>query len=185
MPFAERKRLMQHVMNVDQHVRYALILQFTLGFMLATQRGYLSLTLSTSWLFLLTGVVWLIAIEFVHKRQHTEHAVLLAKADRILRYSLMPILIIIACLAFINKIPMPNWLGLKLICFAATMACGVGIRLALIRFFEVWKDIEELGSTQDREQQIRDVYVKATSILMLLWVFIASIVWLSIWKPTI
>ena len=27
MPFAERSRLMDHVMHVDQHVRYALVLQ--------------------------------------------------------------------------------------------------------------------------------------------------------------
>ena len=27
MPFPERDRLMQHVMDVDQHVRYALVLQ--------------------------------------------------------------------------------------------------------------------------------------------------------------
>ena len=31
MPFAERDRLMEHVMDVDQHVRYALVLQAGLG----------------------------------------------------------------------------------------------------------------------------------------------------------
>jgi len=35
MPFAERARLMEHVMHVDQHVRYALALQATLGTALA------------------------------------------------------------------------------------------------------------------------------------------------------
>lgn len=185
MPFAERKRLMQHVMNVDQHVRYALILQFLLGFMLATQRGYLPLAQSAWWIFLLTGIVWLIAIEFVHRQQHTQNAALLAKADRVLRYLLMPVLLVIAWLALSNKIAMPNWLGIKLICFAATMASGVGIRFALIRFFETWKEIEEQGSTESREQQIRTIYVKATSILVLLWIFILVIVWLSIWKPTL
>ena len=31
LPFEERERLMDHVMDVDQHVRYALILQVWLG----------------------------------------------------------------------------------------------------------------------------------------------------------
>ena len=31
MPFAERDRLMDHVMDVDQHVRYALVLQLRPG----------------------------------------------------------------------------------------------------------------------------------------------------------
>ena len=36
IPFAERSRLMEHVMHVDQHVRYALVLQAGMGFGLAT-----------------------------------------------------------------------------------------------------------------------------------------------------
>ncbi len=185
MPFAERKRLMQHVMNVDQHVRYALILQFMLGFMLATQRAYLPLAQVTVWVFLLAGIVWLIGIEIVHRQQQSKYAAVLAKADRVLRYLLIPALLLIAWLALSNEIAMPNWLGLKLVLFAATMACGVGIRFALIRFFQVWKNIEEQGSSEHREQQIRAVYIKATSILILLWVFIAVIIWLSIWKPDV
>ena len=39
IPFAERNRLMEHVMHVDQHVRYALVLQAGLGFGLATLYG--------------------------------------------------------------------------------------------------------------------------------------------------
>ena len=40
MPFPERDRLMQHVMDVDQHVRYALILQAGLGAALAALLGH-------------------------------------------------------------------------------------------------------------------------------------------------
>lgn len=41
MEFAERARLMDHVMHVDQHVRYALVLQAGLGFMLAIAYGFI------------------------------------------------------------------------------------------------------------------------------------------------
>ncbi|MEO5829905.1 MAG: hypothetical protein ABIQ36_04990, partial [Rhodanobacter sp.] len=40
MPFAERNRLMEHVMHVEQHVRYALVLQAGLGFALAALYGF-------------------------------------------------------------------------------------------------------------------------------------------------
>ena len=40
MPFEERKRLMEHVMDVDQHVRYALVLQVGLGTVLSALLGY-------------------------------------------------------------------------------------------------------------------------------------------------
>lgn len=39
VPFTKRSRLMNHVMRVDQHVRYALILQATLGTALAALQG--------------------------------------------------------------------------------------------------------------------------------------------------
>jgi hypothetical protein len=39
LPFDERTRLMEHVMDVDQHVRYALVLQAALGTALAALYG--------------------------------------------------------------------------------------------------------------------------------------------------
>lgn len=38
-PKGERNRLLQHVMRVDQYVRYALVLQLGLGIMLAALLG--------------------------------------------------------------------------------------------------------------------------------------------------
>ena len=41
LPFAERNKLMEHVLDVDQHVRYALVLQAVLGTILAALIGYI------------------------------------------------------------------------------------------------------------------------------------------------
>ena len=40
MPFPDRNRLLEHVLDVDQHVRYALILQVWLGTTLGALLGY-------------------------------------------------------------------------------------------------------------------------------------------------
>ena len=67
MPFAQRDRLMDHVMNVDQHVRYALVLQASLGAMLASSYGYIpggsSVVIGTG----LFGIAWLAFVEAVHR----------------------------------------------------------------------------------------------------------------------
>jgi hypothetical protein len=63
------------------------------------------------------------------------------------------------------------------------MACGVGIRLALLRHFRTWAVMASKGPTPQTDATVRQVYVRGTLILSLLWLLIAAIVCVSIWKP--
>ena len=63
------------------------------------------------------------------------------------------------------------------------MACGVGIRLVLIRYFAVWESMRAFGGDASTEEMLRLRYRQATGILVLLWFFIAVMVWLSVFKP--
>jgi hypothetical protein len=107
----------------------------------------------------------------------------LAALDRGIRYLLMIGLVVLAVAALLGQASLPSWLAWKLVLFAAVMSCGVGIRLVLMRLFVVWKELPETGSAPGVEETIRSIYWKATSVLCLLWVFIAGIVWLSVTKP--
>ena len=78
---------------------------------------------------------------------------------------------------------MPEWLRWKLALFAGVIACGVGIRFALIAHFRTWAVMARDGSTEATNAIIRRTYVRATSILGLLWIFIAAITVLSVSKP--
>ena len=80
---------------------------------------------------------------------------------------------------------LPAWLALKLLGFAGVISCGVGIRFALIHWFRVWLDIRDNGSSASNEQALRSAYTRATAVLIGLWVFIAGIVYLSVWKPAL
>jgi len=124
MPFYERDRLMQHVMRVDQHVRYALVLQFTLGIALAALLGYLPGGLQLVWLISGIGIAWLILVELTHRKRLTPKGQSLARFDRALRYTLMLLLLGIALAGWKNIFQMPAWLSLKLLCFAAVIAYG-------------------------------------------------------------
>ena len=182
----ERDRLMDHVMVVDQHVRYALVLQFTLGFALAFKLAYLPGGDIAAWAVGVAGLAWLILVETTHRSRKSRNGPGLAAFDRALRYGVMVGLILLATGALMGMGPgsnLPRWLALKLVCFAAVMGCGVGIRRVLIRLAPVWQNLVTEGSTADREQQIRLLYKQATSVLVLLWMFIGLMVWLSVWKP--
>jgi len=183
MPFDERQRLMDHVMVVDQHVRYALVLQAALGTMLAASYGLVPGGDTTVTVAGILGVIWLGFVEAVHRLHKTAVGRLLAAIDRGSRYVLMAVLAALAFGLVGAEWAMPLWLRLKLGLFAGVMACGVGIRFALIAHFHTWAIMARDGVTTERNEIIERTYVRATSVLVLLWVFLAAIVAVSVIKP--
>jgi len=183
MPFAERARLMDHVMEVDQHVRYALVLQASLGPAIAALYGYIPGGEAAAIGFGLFGALWFAFVELVHRLRHRPVGRTLGAIDRGSRYVLMAVLVAIAAGLVGGAWPMPPWLRWKLALFACVMLCGVGIRLALIAHFRTWAVMAREGPTEETNAIIRRTYMRATSILLLLWTFIAAITVLSIWKP--
>lgn len=183
MPFNERQRLMDHVMIVDQHVRYALVLQATLGTMLAASYGLVPGGETVANIALAIGIAWLAFVEAVHRLHHSAIGQVLAAIDRASRYVLIIILLALATGIVGSEWSMPLWLRLKLGLFAGVISCGVGIRFALIAHFRTWAVMARDGVTPERNAVIERTYVRATSVLVLLWVFIAAIVVVSVVKP--
>jgi hypothetical protein len=183
MPFAERDRLMEHVMHVDQHVRYALVLQAGLGTALAALLGYVPGGVPLAWTALIVMALWLAFVEVTHRWRHRPAGRRLAALDRGSRYVILALLLLLAAGLLGGGWPLPLWLRIKLGLFALVMACGVGIRLALIQHFHTWQAMRNEGVTDQRNSVIRDCYVRATSVLVLLWVFIIAISVISVAKP--
>lgn len=183
MPFYERARLMDHVMHVDQHVRYALVLQAGLGFMLAISRGFIPGGDWAFWSVALSTVLWLGFVEAVHRLRHNPTGLVLASIDRASRYVLIALFLALAFQLIGASWPEPLWLRIKFGLFAGIIACGVGIRFALIAYFRTWKLMATEGVINTRNVAIRRHYVEATSVLALLWVCIAAVVVVSVWKP--
>lgn len=183
LPFAERDRLLDHVMDVDQHVRYALILQAGLGTALAARYGYLPGGTALAVAAGLFAAGWLVLVELTHRRRKTGAGALLALADHAVRHAVMLALLVVGALALSGLVAAPGWLAWKVILFAGVIVCGVGIRLALIRFFAVWQEIGAHGSDDALEWRLRQGYRRATAILVVLWLLIGGITLLSVARP--
>lgn len=183
MPFAQRSRLMDHVMHVDQHVRYALVLQFSLGVMLSVSYGFIPGGSAGVQAVGIIGLCWLVFVEVTHRLRKQTLGKGLARIDRASRYVLIILLLAFSIGLWGGSWPVPMWLRWKLAAFAGVLACGVGIRLFLIRHFLCWSEMADRGVTAERNAVIRRVYKQATSVLVLLWVFIGIIVYLSVAKP--
>jgi len=182
MPFDERARLMDHVMVVDQHVRYALILQASLGAALGAWLCYFPGGQTLAVGALGTGVLWLGFVELTHRRRHDRSGKRLSLIDRLSRAILAGALVVIAAATFAGANTLPEWLAAKLFLFAGVIISGLVIRIFLMRFFDVWAEIKQSGSDETKETRIRELYVKSTATLIILWLFIAGIVWLSFSK---
>lgn len=183
MPFAERDRMMDHVMHVDQHVRYALVLQASLGAMLAVSYGFVPGGQAMVIAIGILGAGWLFFVEAAHRLRKKPVGSLLARIDRWSRYVLIALLLAVAMGLIGDAWPIPNWLRWKLAAFLGVIASGVGIRFALISHFRVWADMSTGDVLPEHDNVIKKTYVRATSILVLLWVFIAAAAYLSVAKP--
>ena len=99
------------------------------------------------------------------------------------RYLAIIVLLALAVATAFGAFDLPRWLAWKLALFAGVIASGLGIRVALSAFFRDWRDAGREGSSPDRERRIRTGYVRATAVLVGLWLFIGAIVGLSVLKP--
>lgn len=183
MPFGERGRLMDHVMKVDQHVRYGLALQASLGTALAALYGWVPGGTATAVVAGVLGVLWLGYIEAVHRLRRHPLGPRLAAIDRGMRYPLILLLLAFGAGLIGGAWPMPDWLRLKLGLFAGVVASGVGIRLSLMDHFRTWRAMERDGETEEGNAVIRRTYYRSTAVLVLLWVFISAMVVVSLLKP--
>lgn len=177
LPVPARDAMMDHLMVVDQHVRYALVLQAMLGSMLLAGLGLFPA--AVAWLAPLAGISWLALVELAHRLRKTETGVKLALIDRIVRYAVGAGLVALAVL----QSDWPLWLRLKLALFAGVIGCGVIIRFRLIHHFTTWAAIVGQGSTPEREALLRRTYWRATSVLALLWLQVVTIAVLAVLRP--
>lgn len=177
LPVAARQEMTDHLMKVDQHVRYALVLQAMLGTMLLAGLGLLPASLGG--IALAAGLAWLGLVEATHRTRKTPLGLRLALLDRVVRYGLALALL---TLAFAHA-DWPLWLRLKLGLFAGVIGCGLLIRFQLIRHFSVWGEVLAQGSTPAREASLRATYRRATSILAGLWLQVFAIAVLAVVRP--
>lgn len=177
LPAAERMRLWDFLLDVDQHVRNALILSVPLGFTLAAFLGLVPLGgagLAALWVLsaLWFGYMWL-----VHWRRKTPGGRALAVWDWRLRYLLIVLFAGSALWSLATGRPYPTtWLALKVLLFAGVMACGIAVR-HYIR--EAYRDalpaIAEGRATAEDEATFRRLMARATWALVVLWTLLFTI----------
>jgi hypothetical protein len=184
MPGADRAKLWRLLMDVDQHVRNALILTVPLGLTLAAGLGLSPIT--GPWLLLawILSAAWFWQMWATHLAGATPRGATLRRWDWWIRYAVIVACVVTGVSTLLFGAPFgARWLGLKVLLFAAVIACGLGIRGYIAKYLVIWKHAVDGTATPEDEQALVKNMRDATKVLVLLHVFVLTIGLLGVLKP--
>lgn len=184
IPGAERGRLWDFLMHVDQHPRNALILSLPLGLTLAAMLGLSPIAgpwLALAWL---ASAAWFAQMWLVHLRGHTPAGPALRRWDWRIRYLLIAACVASALASFAWGVPFAaHWLALKVLLYGGVIGCGLGIRHQLVQFFALWP-LAVAGTASDADEaELARTMRAATWVLALLHAQLLAIALLGLYKP--
>jgi hypothetical protein len=171
----ERMRLWDFLLDVDQHVRNAMIMSVPLGFSLAALLGLVPISGVGMWLLWIGSTIWFWFMWMVHWRRKTAIGAVLARWDWWLRYGLIAFFAITAVGSLLTGKPYAApWLALKVLLFAAGIVCGIAVRYY----------IRADRATPADNAEFQRLMVRGTWALVVLWVLLFAIGYLGTVKPT-
>jgi len=182
---AERMRLWDFLLDVDQHVRNAMILSVPLGFTLAAMLGLVPIEGVWMAMLWIASAIWFWFMWLVHWRRKAPEGAALARWDWRVRY---PMIAFFACSALWSlhagwPYPAP-WLALKVLLFAGGMVCGIVVRHYIREAYRsALPAIAADRATTADNVEFAALMRKATAALVVLWVLLFTIGALGALKP--
>ncbi|MSO64337.1 MAG: hypothetical protein EXQ85_00790 [Alphaproteobacteria bacterium] len=171
---ATRQVLLQNLGIIDMIPRYTLLLTFPVGAQLAAGLGASTLTGGWLWLIWIASIAWIVFITVIHNKEGQPIAKTMANVDLALRYAFIAFLLITAVMTIMGGgFYAQEWIGWKVLGFAAAVICGVGIRLSFKPFVVGFGRLIKEGSNPEVEALLRKGLNAAMPWVFGIWVFAA------------
>jgi hypothetical protein len=185
LPPDERMKLWDFLLDVDQHVRNAMILSVPLGFSLAALLGLVPIEGIWLWLLWIASALWFWFMWLVHWRRKAPEGAALATWDWRLRYVLIAFFAGTALWSLWTGWPYPApWLALKVLLFSGAMVCGIFVRHYIkLAYRSALPAIAAGRATDADNEEFRMLMIKATWVLVVLWALLFTIGALGALKP--
>jgi hypothetical protein len=182
---AERLRLWDFLLDVDQHVRNAMIMSVPLGFSLAAMLGLVDIQGTGMWALWIGSALWFWFMWLVHWRRKSPQAAVLARWDWRIRYAVIAVFAGTALSSFAIGWPYrANWLALKVLLLAGGIVCGIAVRHYIREAYKsALPAIAANRATPVDNDHFRVLMIKATWALVVLWVLLFTIGALGALKP--
>ncbi|MBU6212661.1 MAG: hypothetical protein KJS73_10730 [Gammaproteobacteria bacterium] len=181
----ERMRLWDFLLDVDQHVRNAMIMSVPLGFTLASMLGLVPIEGVGMWALWVVSALWFWFMWMVHWRRKSPNGVVWARWDWRLRYPLIIFFAGSGALSLAIGWPYPApWLAAKVLLFAGAMVCGIFVRHYIREAYRsALPAIAADRATDADNEAFRILMIKGTWALVVLWALLFAIGALGALKP--
>ena len=181
----QRMDLWDFVLDVDQHVRNAMIMSVPLGLSLAAWMGLSPLT--GGWLALVwvLSIAWFTLMWATHLQRKTPLGPKLASWDWRVRYVLIAVFGISGLVSLATGWPFTSkWLALKIFLIAPAIACGLGVRYYIrMAYQKALPAIANDTAGPEENAIFKMTIVRGTWVLVGLWVILFTIGALGALKP--
>ena len=157
---------------IDMIPRYMLLLTFPVGLTLSYFIGLGPQSELYLYTVFFLFLLWIFFVFKIHKKEGTSAGIKMAKIDLYLRIILIIFLFSICIFSFIFNYPFKSeWLIFKVILFACTVICGVGIRITFKPFIEAFQELGVNGSSFLIEEKMKQSLNHAVPFVIGIWVF--------------
>jgi len=157
------------MMGADLAPRVCMPLTLATGVHLAMLSGHLAWPPAAAAGVWTLCAAWLAAVLALHHADRSRTAVL-ARLDFAWRVLLVVALGAAACAALLGAwAALAPWLGLKLLCYTATVACGLLIRVRLRPFGPAFARLASKGADESSDHAIATSLAAARPFVVLIW----------------
>ena len=162
---AARATAAKIMLGIDLAPRVCMPLTLASGLHLAAASGFVALSggaIAAVWV---VGLAWMGVAVWLHHAAPGARKERVARADFIWRGVLVAALV--ASAAFIAP-----WLALKVLCFAATVVCGMAIRVHLKPFGPAFGTLMSRGASADVDAAIARSIARCVPYVIVIWVLL-------------
>lgn len=168
---AQRMTALKIMLGCDQGPKIAMPLIFAIGYSMSAAVGFLT---APAWL---EGLVWLVAllwfanVNYLYFTDNTEAKARIGQIDLWFRIAVVIGLAAVGVGGLMGRLPIhAEWLAIKILIFAALVACGVYIRIGLKPFVAAFGQLMSQGSSPAMEAQLAGALARVRPAVYLIWI---------------
>ncbi len=168
---AQRGTALKIMLGCDQGPKLAMPLIFALGYSMSMQLDYIVAPGWSEVLVWLIALLWFANVNYLYFTQNMAAKARLSRIDLSFRVAMVAGLVCAAVLALLGDSAIgPDWLALKILIFAALVACGIYIRIQLKPFVAAFTQLMTQGSSPEVEGTLNQALGRCRPAVYLIWI---------------
>ncbi len=167
---AQRGTALKIMLGCDQGPKLCMPLIFAIGFSMSTHLGLISAPTLVSVLVWGVALLWFANVNYLYFTQNATAKARIGQVDLIFRIAVVVGLLAVSLQSLLGAgVIHADWLALKIMIFAALVACGVYIRLQLKPFVPAFGKLMTTGSTPEVERTLTRSLARCRPAVYLIW----------------